>query len=169
MILRCSQAESAGWPFTEASGSFCDESSISSVHHRQSSSCCFSISIFIKWHILPASCVCLSRCGAPSPDMEVIGILIYLICRRILLWFSSIRVCLFKGFSKASHIFFFFSPLYISHFSAVTKLFDFLTLNKCFYQNFIILLENVKCFLKYFFLCQEHHSLAAVLLLSNAI
>lgn len=146
MILCCSQAKSTGWPFAEASGSFCDESSINSVHHRQGS-CCFSISIFIKWHILPASCVCLSHCGAPSPDMEVIGRLIYLICRRILLWFSSVRVCLFKGFSKASHILFFFSP-FIFH---TSKLSDFLPLNKCFYQNFIILFKNVKYFLKYFF------------------
>lgn len=38
----------------------CDESSLSPEHHHQGSACCFSISLFTGWHILPASSVSLA-------------------------------------------------------------------------------------------------------------
>lgn len=82
--------------FAELSHSMCDESFIGPVHYCQGSACCFSISLFIEWYILPVSCIWLLCCGAEVWVMELIRMLFYLIFSWFLLW-SSVRSCLYKG------------------------------------------------------------------------
>lgn len=89
--------------FAEVSHPLCDESFISPEHHHQGSTCCFSVSFFNEWHILPASRVCLSHCGTGAPDMELIRMLFYLIFRWILLWSSSEVLFIQRTLWKQSH------------------------------------------------------------------